>query len=361
MREDQISTEKLLLDPNNYRFQDTEDFVFAAAERLHEPTVQERAFRRLRSEESLAALKASVLRNGYIPVERLVVRPYSRPGDERWLVIEGNRRVAVVKWILDDHAAGVAVPESVMKTLVQLPVIIIEEDGEDEIFRASLMGIRHVGGIREWGGYQRAMLVYQMREDLGLDASEVGERLGMTTHEVNRRYRAFKALRQMKEQEDFEELAKSTLYPIFHEAVSLPAVKDWLGWDEEDCCFTKEDDLRDFHQLISPSRSDEGEDRPPKIPTYLQVRTLRDILPHAEAKRSLLDPDQSYEDALAIARQDRLAGQWETQVRAAIRSLENIAIRDLKSLSEEQVELLRELVNRAGERLEDHASLKGSP
>lgn len=40
----------LLLDPNNYRFQEDEDFVEAETSRFHEDAVQERAFTRLRRE-----------------------------------------------------------------------------------------------------------------------------------------------------------------------------------------------------------------------------------------------------------------------------------------------------------------------
>jgi hypothetical protein len=42
--EDEVSLEQLLLDPNNYRFQDTDDFVRAEEHRFHEESVQLRTY-----------------------------------------------------------------------------------------------------------------------------------------------------------------------------------------------------------------------------------------------------------------------------------------------------------------------------
>ena len=77
----ELSYEKLLLDPNNYRYQDSPDFVYADERRLHEAGVQKKAFRRLKDEGSLVQLKNSLITNGFIPVERLVVRPYAHADD----------------------------------------------------------------------------------------------------------------------------------------------------------------------------------------------------------------------------------------------------------------------------------------
>src|SRR5712691_3060410 len=88
------SPDLLLFDPNNYRFQDTDNFVYAAEERFHEDSVQRRAYQRIRLEDGLQALKSSIMRNGYIPVERIVIRPDTGSASGKYLVIDGNRRLA---------------------------------------------------------------------------------------------------------------------------------------------------------------------------------------------------------------------------------------------------------------------------
>src|SRR5262249_50655913 len=146
LHEAQLAPEVLLLDPNNYRFHDIDGFVYAAEERFHEDSVQKKAYQRIREEEGLQELKNSIMRNGYIPVERIVVRPYKHSPD-KWVVIEGNRRLAAITWILEDYDAGVPIGLAVSHSLKMLPVVIAEQDEPNEIFRASLMGIRHVSGI----------------------------------------------------------------------------------------------------------------------------------------------------------------------------------------------------------------------
>jgi hypothetical protein len=359
-KEEQLPSNELLFDPNNFRFQDLDGFVYAAEDRFHEESVQARAFDRLRKDENLVALKKSILRNGYLAVERIVVRPYTHI-DKRWVVVEGNRRLAAVKWILEDQAAGVTVDSGVLESIQTLPVIIVEHEEANEAFRASLMGIRHVSGIKQWGGYQRAKLVADMRDRLKLEAADVAERLAMSTQEVNRRFRAFKALAQMESDEDFGGFAKPGLYPAFHEAVSLPAVRSWLDWNDPESQFKNEEELRRFYELLTPTESNDDEStKPPKITTYSQVRELRDILTKPEAKKILLESSRSFQDALTIAKSEELAGVWAVEIAAAIRALEAMSIHVLKNLSADDSALLTRLLQVVSERLKDHSSLTGS-
>lgn len=356
LRMDRLQASKLLLDPNNYRFQDIEGFVYANEDRFHEETVQERAMQRIRSESNLIDLKRSILRNGFIEVERLVVRPYE-PVEDRWVVIEGNRRLAAVRWIIDDYEAGADISEEFIESIRTLPVAIAEEHQPDEVFRASLMGIRHVSGIDEWEGYQRAKLIAVMRDELGLEPGEVAERLGLSTYEVNRRYRAFSALEQMQNNEEYGEYAQPSRYPIFHEAVSLPDVRDWLGWDEELAQFTNEDNLARFYRMLIPRETDGEEPAEPKIRTYIQVRHLREILPNPDSRRLLLDERRPFEEALAAAMRDEFSRLWLSEVTDAIEALENMGVDDLKNVDQEGLDLLKKLKDLTIERLADHQSL----
>lgn len=358
LHEDHLAPKVLLLDPNNYRFHDIDGFVYASEERFHEDSVQRKAYQRIRQEEGLQELKNSIMRNGYIPVERIVVRPY-KDSPDKWVVIEGNRRVAAIRWILEDYDAGVALEASALDSLKKLPVVIAEQDEPNEIFRASLMGIRHVSGIKQWGGYQRAKLVATMRDELKLEAADVAERVGMSTHEVNRRYRAFKALQQMQDDDDYGGDVRPSMYPLFHEAVSLPVVRSWLGWDEDKNLFTDGENLPQFYDLLTPTEQEEGGTIEPKITTFSQVRELRFILPKAEAKRLLLEPSRPFQDAISVAKQEELSRLWAGEVSASIRALETMGIKELKSLSPEDIDLLRKLGQVINERLDDHKSLTG--
>lgn len=353
LTEKDLPVGKLLLDPNNYRFQDDPSFSLADPKRFYEETVQERAYRRLRN-EGLAELKSSILANGFLRFERIVVRPYDND-DDCFVVVEGNRRVAALKWIAEDHAAGVNVREDVITALDSVPVITIA--GENEATYLALMGVRHVGGIKEWGGYQRAKLVTELHDDHGLDRSEIAARLGMSVHEVNRRYRAFKALRQMEQDEEYGDRAQPTMYPLFHEAVSLPIVRDWLGWDETRAKFTQLQELEQFYELIAPLEREDQDSVDAKITTYSQVRSLRAILENADAKRVLLDPDRSFPEAAAIAKAEELSKSWATQVAEAVGALNAVSALELARLKSEDVEAIERLAAIAQQLLDTYRKL----
>lgn len=341
-----LSLEKLLLDPNNYRFHEENDFVFAAGHRFHEDRVQDIAWQRLR-DSGLGELKNSFLANGFIPVEPIVVREYDYVED-RFVVLEGNRRVASLRWIQKDIEAGVDIDDQVQQMLKTIPVVIVSHEEDDPAFYEALMGVRHISGIRQWGGYQRAKLVVTLRDERGLDAPDVGDRVAMSTMEVNRRYRAFKALEQMQQNEDFGDHATPDMYAIFHEAVSVPVVRDeWLGWDQESSQFTNEEELHRFYSLIICTEDDDkGQPREPKIKNYSEVRALGSILPNDEAKRILFDPARSFVEALATAKEEELSRAWTAKISSAIAALKQLGFEELKNLDRDAIASLQELAER---------------
>ncbi len=349
-----IPPSDLLLDPNNYRFQTVSGFLRVEETRFHERRVQDTAFERLKKGEALVDLKRSIIRNGYMPIDQIVVRPYKYV-DGKYVVIEGNRRTAAVRWILEDHEAGVLIRPDVLDSLANLPAVVAEAEGTDEAFRASLMGIRHVSGIKEWDGYQRARLIVEMRDALELEAQETSERLGLSAYEVNRRYRAFKALQQFQNDDDFGDHASANMYPIFHEAVSLPIVRRWLGWNEESVRFENDDNRYLFYGLITPSTDDRDRTVPPKLSTFSHVRELRMILAKPQAKNILLDPHRTLQEAITVGHQDELERSWTADVSSALAALKRMSIEQLKNLTSDNQQLLEELQDLVGERLKDRA------
>ena len=349
---------KLLLDPNNFRFHEENAFVFAANHRFHEDRVQDLAWQRLRN-SGIGELKNSFLANGYIPVEPIVVRKYDHKED-RFVVLEGNRRIAALRWIQKDIEAGVDVHDQVQHMLTSIPVAIVSHEEDDPAFYEALMGVRHISGIRQWGGYQRAKLVVTLRDERGLDASDIGDRVAMSTREVNRRYRAFKALEQMQNDEDFGDHATPELYAIFHEAVSVPVIRGWLGWEQESSQFMNEEELRRFYTLIVGNEDDdEGQSREPKIKNRSEVRDLGSILPNDEAKGILFDPSRSFVEALATAKEEEFSRAWTTKVTAAITALKQLGFVELKNLDRDAIASLKELAEIAQDIVKTHADRWG--
>lgn len=343
MRAKQIPLDSLLLDPNNYRLQEQSGFTLYPDHRFHIDRVQDATRRRLGS-ENLEPLRNSIVANGFLEIERIVVVPYDH-ADGMYLVIEGNRRVAALRMIRDEVDAGLEIQQAVIDVFNAVPCLVADGENQEAYFREAIMGIRHVGGIREWGGYQRAKLVADLKDNHGLDATAISERIGLSVIEVNRRYRAFKSLQQMQEDEDYGDYGSPQLYPLFHEAVSLPTVREWLGWDPDTCTFTDDEQRELFYQLISPRIPDDGEEKHAKLKSYSDVRALRQILSNAEARADLFQLERELVDALTISNRDRMSRRWRNEINEARTALENIPALEVERFEANDVASIRTLVD----------------
>jgi hypothetical protein len=362
-----LRLDQLLLDPNNYRFLDMKDYVRAEPTRYHEDSVQKKSFSLIErdGQEELRALKESIQTNGYVPLETLVVRPYLYKPDA-YVVVEGNRRVAALRWLMQDKAAGAAVDQHLIESFNKIPAIIIDPNSPDfENLQHVMMGLRHVSGIKQWGGYQRARLIVELVDEQGSPMNEAAKSISMSSHEATRRYRAYKALEQMQQDEEFGQYCNPKMYRLFHEAVAQPKVRLWLGWDEDSSRFTNEDHLHEFYKLLVPYKPDDdeedkepGDSREPKIKTYEDVRNLKEILGDPDAEESLLDPKQSFADALALAKAATTI-KLIPRLKAAQQALDKLPVDVLKKLPQKDMKHMQQLYSALKERLTDWTKLTG--
>lgn len=355
MQEAVVALDDLLLDPNNYRFQDAPRYRQVPETRFHEPSVQTSALDRLDA-QGIGELKASIQHNGFLTVDRVVVRPW-RVDPAKWVIIEGNRRIAALMRLREDHRAGIEVNASVLHVLDGVPVLQMESENNADYM--AIMGIRHVGGVRRWGPYQSSKLITELRDGYDLDFSEIALRLGLTTREVTRRYRAFKALSQMESDEEFGESAQRSLYPIFHEAVSQPVLREWLGWSDSSFEFSNDETRGWFYELLSPVETSDGEEvTEPKITTSAQVRKLKSILASEDARRVLRDPARSFAEAEGVAATEELIDNWPAEISEAVRALEKLPVLTLASLDQSRLALIQELRDKASEVLDSYKRLR---
>jgi hypothetical protein len=301
-----VAPHQLLLDPNNYRFHDLQGYRPVNRARYAEAGVQERALQFLIDNPSfdLGALRDSITSNGFVPFEQIVVESYKPDAKPPlFVVIEGNRRAAAIQTILRDASGGALdLRPEVSESLKTLNVIEITGTKEERSkYQKTLMAIRHVAGVREWGPYQQARLVVEMFDNEEHSFGPVAERIGISSREVARRYRASKALQQMEQDEEFSEYAEPKLYSFFHEAVSQPKVRNWLNFSDETYRAENAEARRIFYELLSP-REINGEILPAKLQNAnRQVRQLKDIVDKPFPLKVLADPEKSFEDAVRAA------------------------------------------------------------
>ena len=339
-----VPIDNIFLDANNYRFQDLGDYSPVPRDKIKNDVVQRRTIERLKS-FGFEELKNSIIENGFVVVDRVVL---SKIDDDNYIVIEGNRRIAALKSIQSDIANKLLENEGLSKTISSIPCVVTDAES-NEVFQLTLMGIRHVGGVHDWGGYQRAKLVCDMRDKLNLNSQEVASKIGLSVQEVNRRYRAFKALEQMRENEEYEDYAKPSLYPIFHEAVSQPIVREWLGWNAEKVRFETDIEVEFFYELITPNEDDHGVKSEAKVNTYSHVRSLKQVLLSEEAKMALYDDDQPFVNAVLLAKRKELSGKWRKEVKEATSSLKSIGALDLADFTDADIKLLGDIKEAAAQ------------
>lgn len=347
-RSKDIEIEKLLLDPNNYRFLDNPNYKKKIKTKYHLDNVQESTLRLLEQDRryQLSELKKSIMANGYVPMERIIVVPYKYK-DDTYLVIEGNRRVAALKSLLQENEESVVeLKQSDVNSFSKIPCAVLETD-EASLSHAGrvIMGIRHIAGPKEWGAYQQAQLVLELHDSEGYDFKNIGEHLGISTVEVARRYRAMKALKTMEEDDLYAEKADPDYYRLFHELVSLPDVRARFGWNASQDAFTDIERAREFYELIAP-REDDGE---AKLKTYSDVRKLKFIVGQPRAESILLDPEKSFAEALKAAEGGKQDGENSYRpladfFREMLTRLERINFNEVWALRPEDVEAMDKII-----------------
>jgi hypothetical protein len=335
-----ISVAKLLLDPNNYRFLDRKTFKKKAANRFHEKSVQRATLESLEQSYQLDELKQSILTNGYVPLERVIVVPY-RAKSGFFQVVEGNRRVASLKSILKEEEEGARKlsPEQRV-SFSKIPCAVLKSAGESlKHAERIIMGIRHIAGPKEWGAYQQALLVSELKNDEALEFRDIGETLGISSVEAARRYRAIGALKQMEGDELFSKKAEPAFYRLFHELVALPEVRSKFGWSSDKAAFVDMERAHQFFELICGDGNTE-----PKIKTYGDVRKLRNVVGHPKAEASLFDTDEPLSEAIRIGEQGRKSGEASELLEEAKASLAGIGFLQATNLNAEDLKVIDELV-----------------
>jgi hypothetical protein len=343
LREAVIPVQSLYLDPNNPRFADLQDRLQPiTSDRITEQGVQEKALARILDDRfEVTQLKDSVRTIGFLTVDRLVVTPLS---ESKYVVIEGNRRLGAIKSLLEDNRNGEAdLSAPVMDSLQDIPVMIIDEPdlAKREHFARVLQGVRHVAGIRPWGPYQQAQVVASMLDD-GKDGAEICEVLGLPRRRINILRRCFRALEQMHRDDDYGDKAKPALFSAFDEAFKLPAVRDWLAWDDEDEKFLNEQQRKLLYSWMVGSEDEEGIKYAPKINDPKEIRKLPQLMKDAvRFKQFCESPVLSIDEAMQGVAAPTPTIQWRDYLQSLLNTLNQVPAVDLETGNDADEALLK--------------------
>ena len=227
-----LPIEQLLLDEENPRL---------SSSAVDKPN-QEDLIRVLWTEMAVDEVALSIAANGYYRDEALLVIPHrdsKGAPNGRYVVVEGNRRLAAVLLLRDlnlrEKIKATSLPsidDDVRRGLDVLPAFIHPD--RESIW--AYVGFRHVNGTRPWDAFSKANYVARVHEKFGVLLEDIADRIGDTHLTVVRLYFGYKILRQAEETAGFdkEDRVRNRFYfSHLYTAVAYPEFRSFLGVTEE--------------------------------------------------------------------------------------------------------------------------------
>lgn len=217
-----ISINSLYLDPNNYRFRDSKSYVPISAENLFDSKVQQRTCRMLwgKNNEGIADLLQSIKTNGYIALEPLQVVEYEK---KHYLVTEGNRRVATLKYLQQESEKGEGVGHFDISVLSKIQVQVIPSQSDSKRLQLIEMGLHHLSGKKRWNPINQSQMIEDLHHNYHMSVDEICQSLGLYKQTVNKSLRALALIRAYKDS-DYGDQFQSDMYSIFEEIVKSPSL-----------------------------------------------------------------------------------------------------------------------------------------
>ena len=189
------------------------------------------------SEWVLDELAVSYLESGFWTHEPLLVVKEQVDGEQRLVVVEGNRRLAALIYLrraVNGHEVskkwrllveGVDVPKELF---VKIPYIHVGSRREIESF----LGFRHVTGIKQWHPEEKAQYIAKLIDDRGMSYEEVMRRIGSKTSAVRRHYISYRLLLQMMDcLEDFSVEEAKGRFSVMSLSLRTQGVQQYLEID----------------------------------------------------------------------------------------------------------------------------------
>ena len=303
-RRQRVSLANLYLDPNNYRFADHPDYSRVAPEEVFRQDVQRRTMKLVLGDDltNVDDLRKSIKENGWLDLDPILVQRHEDGG--RFLVVEGNRRVATLKHLrarYDEGAIDLGRLDPALFT--QLPVVLHE--AADERQHLVMMGLHHISGKRRWLAVNRALAMKQLLDHFDGDSDAVCRALGVTKQDFNRSIRTLALVDAYKES-DFGDQFRPDQYSLFREVLGKPPIRRWLGWNNATSEAAEQDNLhRLFGWMSSVASDDEGDeddgtpagtDAGPVVTTIGHVRELAKLIEDPKALERL-DDTRSLQEA----------------------------------------------------------------
>ena len=236
-------------------------------------------------------LVMSIAASGYFRHEPVIVA--IEKGSN--VVIEGNRRLAAVKLLLDPKMGRnlkVTLPSTrseIRESLKEIPGLLSTRQGAWRY-----LGFKHVNGPAKWGSYAKSQYIADVHRNYGEPLNEIAQQIGDTHNTVRRLYRGLMVLEQAERIGTYNRsdrwrghFAFSHLYA----GLQYPGVSEFLSLrpsDDENREPVPAEKESQLHELLVWMYGSKSEDKPPVIQSQNpHLRQLDAVLANAEALAAL--------------------------------------------------------------------------
>lgn len=221
-----LTVSRLLLDKENYRLP-PEAIAYS----------QEDLCSWLEEESDLFPIARSMADNGYFAEEPLIGIP--GPGNTV-IVVEGNRRLATLKFLTDqamrrlsrnkdEWEALVAKAEENGHNLKEAPVVV--HKSREELI--AILGFRHITGTAKWNPLSKARFVNDLIEHRhAKNFYEIAREVGSKQDTVRSNYVAYNLYKQAKDL-NIDTSKVEEKFGVFYTALNNSNVREYIGLDTD--------------------------------------------------------------------------------------------------------------------------------
>ena len=229
----------------------------------------------------------SITASGYFQHEPVIVAEESG----RNIVIEGNRRLAAVRLLLEPGIGkdlNAKIPEissDRRKSLRKIPTLL---SSRKSAWR--YLGFKHVNGPAKWGSYAKSNYIANVHRNYGVPLDDIARQIGDTHNTVRRLYRGLMVVEQAERVGAFQRsdrwrghFAFSHLYAGLH----YPGVSAFLNLrpaSDEERAPVPENKKAELRELLVWLYGSKSEKKPPVIQSQNpHLRQLDAVLANTEA------------------------------------------------------------------------------
>ncbi len=149
-------------------------------------------------------LAMSISASGYFDYEPVFV--IDGPSKGKYTVIEGNRRLAAVKILLDsterERLKATDLPTPTPKVLQSIKRIPVLHTTRKDAWR--YLGFKHVNGAAKWNSYSKAQYVSEVHTKFNVPLDVIAAQIGDKHNTVQRLYRAWMVVDQAEKAKVFK-------------------------------------------------------------------------------------------------------------------------------------------------------------